>query len=51
MLTLLSTLDSPAPQLKVDIRNAPISEEGPDADTIMADMASTLRAVCHAAGL
>ncbi|KAI9717939.1 MAG: hypothetical protein M1828_007031 [Chrysothrix sp. TS-e1954] len=35
---------------KVDIRNAPISEEGPAAETAMANVASTLRARAQQAG-
>ncbi|KAF2735378.1 hypothetical protein EJ04DRAFT_464859 [Polyplosphaeria fusca] len=35
---------SPAPQFKLDIRNAPIQEEEADADAALANMANTLRA-------
>lgn len=36
---------NPAPQFKLDIRNAPIQEEDGDADAALANMANTLRAV------
>ncbi|KAF2031034.1 hypothetical protein EK21DRAFT_99977 [Setomelanomma holmii] len=35
---------NPAPQFKLDIRNAPIQEEDGDADAAMANMVNTLRA-------
>ena len=34
-----------SPQFKVDIRKAPIAEEGQEADAALASVASTLRAV------
>lgn len=37
---------NPAPQFKLDIKNAPIQEEDGDPNAAMADMANTLRAVC-----
>ncbi|KAF2455241.1 Muniscin C-terminal mu homology domain-containing protein [Lineolata rhizophorae] len=36
--------EAPAPQFKVDIRNAPIQEEDGDAETALANVANTLRA-------
>ena len=44
-LTSCSTSDNSNQQFKVDIRNAPISEEGPAAESAMASVANTLRAV------
>ena len=37
--------NNPAPQFKLDIRNAPIQEEDGDPDAALANMANTLRAV------
>ena len=39
--------DQNQPQFKLDIRNAPIHEEDGDAETALANVASTLRAVGH----
>ncbi|OCK78258.1 hypothetical protein K432DRAFT_332433 [Lepidopterella palustris CBS 459.81] len=36
--------ETPTPQFKVDIRNAPIQEEDGDAETVLANVANTLRA-------
>ncbi|KAH7118930.1 Muniscin C-terminal mu homology domain-containing protein [Dendryphion nanum] len=41
---LVSNENAPAPQFKLDIRNAPIQEEDGDADAALANMANTLRA-------
>ena len=39
--------ETPTPQFKVDIRNAPIQEEDGDAETALANVANTLRAVIY----
>ncbi|KAH8725525.1 Muniscin C-terminal mu homology domain-containing protein [Phaeosphaeriaceae sp. PMI808] len=41
---LIQPESNPAPQFKLDIRNAPIQEEEGDADAAMANMVNTLRA-------
>lgn len=38
--------DVPVPQFRVDIKKAPIAEEGAEADAVLANIASTLRTVC-----
>ncbi|KAK5004473.1 hypothetical protein LTR60_006541 [Cryomyces antarcticus] len=44
-LTIVSGDDTIPPQFKVDIRDAPIQEEGHDAETALANVANTLRMV------
>lgn len=44
-LTFLSYNEQSGQPYKLDIRNAPIAEEGADANTAMASLANTLRAV------